>query len=1011
MAGDFEILGSSPAPAPPPTRNDLTKQPGYDPATDIYQRPPPSSAQPSGTGTGDQGFEILGSEPAPTPGPPSLQALKNKGMDYLREQEKDIDYTTGAPFIVRTQVQGADNAAEAYKVLSHFYGEKSYGKGFGQDRFGQWWVKQDGKRVAVLPHGLLGAFQNILSGAGSSPWTTAGGIAGGIGGELLFPAGGGVPGMAIGAAIGRGLDDLQHYALSIFDKTPDRVAGTMFREGAIAGAFGTAGPALRYLGRPIKRGIQQFLGTRDGSMLDAMRGGTRPVEGRPGIREPRSQIKESSRFGREMGARNSGNLPQAVPPISSYAPGATSMAKKSEIRDLLAGPGGSHRENQNVIYLNARLRGVLNEEGFSEGEVNQFMNEVRDTSSSLSGRAAGDVMVREANKISGRLTETFEGTRRQVARDLDRTASNLRMMTQAPDALAENVSDAIVMARRKFAREMGQLYEDVDRTAGNQPIVPTAAIQAMAEEITALMPPNAVPPLIQRAATGQFVKESAATLPPPSAPGQSPLGSGGQMDEIRQMMERLGGGGGGASETPALHGLPEAGAPGEPQHFITLQQAHALRTWAREQGAIQDIAGQGIGPHNWRKLAAAVDDAIDNAQGNTSRLAATQLRNTDSLYREGIRKFTHAEMNQLVRDARSGMLPDPKVTAARIMNPDNVNFAKEIFSIVPSHVKNGIVQADLAQMLETAQTWSKERGFVLDGRSLLTQLENRDRLLKATYPPGLVRQLRLYATELAAFDGQIDVNAIAHGVQQPTQTLRLIEEAVGANRANEEFVKRNVIGAFVNGTPARVDAGLRMVLRPGNEPVTEDVANTFGRNSEAWKTIQRLALQRVLSGSTKELPSLQKVIEGEAIDRALSRYTPRQQELLFPGGLADDLRTLSKEAKYLFPRSTGDTHSSLAAGAIKMALPRPDGWYRLIRIKISGWISDHPRVLRYLTDEVKNDPARARATMKVLGAWIITRANRGEPQGQPPTPTPGTELGPRPKVEDRAPATPGYGGE
>jgi len=212
--------------------------------------------------------------------------LLKKGRDYLAQEERDIDYTTGASASTRMLFQRSSNPKEAALVLDKLYGAKNY----GQDRFGQWWVKEGDKRVAVLPKGLAGGFKNMLSGLASSPGATAGGIAGGLAGEVLFPAGGGIPGAMAGAAAGRGLDELMKWASGMFAKKPSEVVGSMATEGAIAGLFQGAGPLARKAGQTVRGALQDFAGvTPTSSMMarDLSAGGAKPPIGSFGPRRRR----------------------------------------------------------------------------------------------------------------------------------------------------------------------------------------------------------------------------------------------------------------------------------------------------------------------------------------------------------------------------------------------------------------------------------------------------------------------------------------------------------------------------------------------------------------------------------------------------------------------------------------------------------------------------------------------------------------------------------------------------
>jgi hypothetical protein len=152
--------------------------------------------------------------------------------------------------------------------------------------------------------------------------------------------------------------------------------------------------------------------------------------------------------------------------------------------------------------------------------------------------------------------------------------------------------------------------------------------------------------------------------------------------------------------------------------------------------------------------------------------------------------------------------------------------------------------------------------------------------------------------------------------------------------------------------------------------------------------VQKFALQKLFAGSVVERKALDKTVAGESIDAALRRYTPRQQELLFPGGLADDLRLLAKEAKFLFPGSAkGDIGTSFASKSIlHKSYLNPLALSRRIQMHIGGYIADHPAVLRYLTDEVRANPVRGRKVMSVIGQWILTRQLQGPGRGKAPPP-------------------------
>jgi hypothetical protein len=79
--------------------------------------------------------------------------------------------------------------------------------------------------------------------------------------------------------------------------------------------------------------------------------------------------------------------------------------------------------------------------------------------------------------------------------------------------------------------------------------------------------------------------------------------------------------------------------------------------------------------------------------------------------------------------------------------------------------------------------------------------------------------------------------------------------------------------------------------------------------------------------------------------------------------------------------------TTLAAAAIKSGLwLNPYSVYKYIRFSVTGYIADHPRLLKYLAGEIRRDPVQARSTLSVLGPWMTERAMLGGPGKNIPGP-------------------------
>lgn len=104
-----------------------------------------------------------------------------------------------------------------------------------------------------------------------------------------------------------------------------------------------------------------------------------------------------------------------------------------------------------------------------------------------------------------------------------------------------------------------------------------------------------------------------------------------------------------------------------------------------------------------------------------------------------------------------------------------------------------------------------------------------------------------------------------------------------------------------------------------------------GKESDVVIAIRQRAVRQILAGALKRSQSGEAV---GAIDAELSQFTVKQQRMLFPGGLDNDLRLLSKQAQIVFPHIEDPGKGGIAAGEIlgRSAIKFPKVWKsRLVR--------------------------------------------------------------------------------
>lgn len=611
------------------------------------------------------------------------------------------------------------------------------------------------------------------------------------------------------------------------------------------------------------------------------------------------------------------------PPVGSVAPEATSLEYKRGLRNILS---GDPKEAGRLGYVDQRMRDMLEQNGVPTAEVAPMMEAIYDRSARVSSGDAGRLLTSRAQSLSSGLTQDAADATRAAEEALRNVDNSLRAIARPSPQLADDVAGAIKNERSAFGQQMREGYKAVDRIAGQQPIVPTEGVQRAAADLVDVMPPEAVPPIIRRLAQG----------------------NGGPM---------------------------------------TFEEAHNLRTTLRDMGDTQGVTPAGIRIGNVRRLTSAVDSAIQNSQGALGQEAAAALRQIDQAYAKGIAKFNDATVNKLVKDVRSGQPAEPAYVANTVMDPQQITTAKTVVGMLPQPARNGVVQADLQNLIEGASYLRPDGTRMMDGKTLMEMLEARRPLMEAVYPQAdggakILSSLRAYARDLAVYDGKIDVSRVAN----PTQVTDLLQKAAGASRAADDFAKKNPLGALASNDPKVADRAASFLIMPGREETTMQAARTLGPTSPEWQSVQRYAIQKLFSDAVIETPALGKTLSGGSVVTELGKYTKKQQELLFPNGLADDMRLLAKEIRYLFPAAPGDIHQSQVAGSIKNGLSPFNVWaaYKYGRSLVSGWIADHPKVLNYLASEVRRDPVQARSTMSVLRQWILNSQTQG-PGKKPPT--------------------------
>lgn len=883
------VPGAAPA-KPVWSFKDLPAAPaGAGPATPAPSTAKPAAAAPAKAAWSFKDMQGGGAKPAPE------DDLKKLGR-IVGGRDSDVDYHTGAPWNIQLALARADNPEEAAAMLERRVGKDNY----GQDQRGNWWIKDEGKKIAVRPSGgFVAGMKNLGTDTAAASPMLAGAMGGAAMGAPFGGPVGAVIGAGLGAAGGKVASEAEKVAEGTHRKTVAQEAGALGNEAAFNAAATGVGPVIAPVVRKAGDAFRGFVGAT------------------PYTKATTERLVADG----------------AAPPLMSAAPDAKSAQYDQRMRNIVM---GNPDEAKNTDYLLRRARDVLTSEGVPPAEAQAIMAEVTNQDARMSGSAVGKGIAQRAQgELAAHETE-LAAARTTAEQATTRATAELQAFADSQEGrLGEQVAQSISAARQEFGAEMSKAYAAVDRLAGTEPIVPISMFRNQARALRLVTPPNELPPLLGMLADAdaniKLTFEQAHDL----------------RTIFRDVARRSN-----TNLTPNL-------------------RAHRALTNANEaHAALESIADLG---DNMLLSGVANDNGLPKA-------AVEALREVDRAYAEGIAKFHNARMNQLARDAKDGIYPDPNEVARLVLAPGHEEQTRTILSLLPQPVRDQVAKADAYNLIRKATDGTGK----IDGLRLKQLLDDPARVavMDQVYPPEVLNKARTLADELAALNGQLDVREIQQfssgGVQQALET------AVGKARDVDNFVKNNVMRALADPDPIVVDRAADALLSGGKEMHLEAVKRFLGENSPEWKGVQEYALKKVLRSAIVETPTLSKTIEGKAIDDAMANWSRAEQEMLFPNGLNEDLRELAKDAKFLFPSDMNDMGASLAAANIKSKVPfhiRAD--LQWAKYKAMGWLASHPNTLKFLADAHRANPETGNRLAQRVFRWAANVEDTGPGHGKP----------------------------
>jgi hypothetical protein len=172
-------------------------------------------------------------------------------------------------------------------------------------------------------------------------------------------------------------------------------------------------------------------------------------------------------------------------------------------------------------------------------------------------------------------------------------------------------------------------------------------------------------------------------------------------------------------------------------------------------------------------------------------------------------------------------------------------------------------------------------------------------------------------------------------------------------------MKKNALSSLLNPTQSP-EAAYRWLVKPENGSSLRQAIKLMGEPQTT--ALRQTALKELL---TQTKISAASSIKAEALTEALSKYTPAQQKLLFPHGMADDLHLLGKEVEFLSKQLSDEAKASFAAGIVlhmpffvRVPLQIGQGLYQTI--------ISQPSVIRYLSIGLRSQNSRTRIATREL---------------------------------------------
>lgn len=815
----------------------------------------PTGATPVDAQPGDA-FDPTGAKPVDGAGPPAppKTAAPTKPVTPLDE----------LPFTDRVHLEMADSAEERELYLAN-----RYGKGNVKWEF----VPTGGKRPGE--QAPAGNWRLVTTIKGKR-YSDEGGLFPALVADaptMTGAAGGAMVGAEIGA-LGGPLDPLTVPAGALIGAG----IGGMFGKGATETEKAIEGNSnktpVQAVGKSAETGLEMMAGEGAGRIATKL--GSRITRGPlPNI------VTDTTPESRAMTERTLEG--GARPPAVSTMPGARKLQRIEILANKLSGTKTAQTD-ANKQYLQNRVKSILVRSGIPEQHADPLLRELESPTAAMNTQKVGAEMQAAVQAHTQMLEQGVETSISKAQKAADESLKHLNALSTRykPGDLGLDVATGISQARSDFSTAASKIFKQVDRLTGGRALVPTSQMTREAQALVAKIP--------ESDASRPVVKQIADY--PPFVTFEQAQRARTQLNELRFSSNLTPG------ATKHEYGrLAEAinRAFAMSKKLTAKDFAPPTRAGAAEDEAL--LKDFGI-----TSSAAAPTDAGEMVE--SAKAAAKMLETADKFYSDGIKKFNDATINRLVASARAGLPPDPNVIARTIFQPGQEARVREIRKLIGEDTFKRAAAVHWSENIAGPLTG---QDGTISGQRLYQKLAQQGELLDTVYGKQDADRMRNLAQLLSGMDGHMPAEKMNAGLAH-----NLTLEIESAKESLDDFMKTNFLSALANPKQAPEDA-LRWIASPGQTARLEQAVKFFGENSPQIQGVRETALRQLVDGTVT------KAVDGEgskALTSTLAQYTERQQKLLFPNGLDEDLRLLGKEIEFLFPTEGDPAMAGFTAGSV-----------------------------------------------------------------------------------------------